>query len=116
MAVNETLKTILLLEAKYKDVPAASLNPDLILENELNGERSMLYEFNRQTERKELFKNDHQRMHKECSLKSPFSEYTIEAFIVSKSSPILDSFDDIKWMRADFFTEYVETETDYDSV
>ena len=62
----------------------------------------------RQNERKEIFVADSKRMAVECELESPFDEYAVQVFVVSKSSPILDSLDDVRWLRADKFLELIE--------
>lgn len=108
VAVNETERKILLIEAKYKDMPVKSLNSKLLVPNELEGKKGMLYELVRQNERKDLFVADPKRMAVECELESPFDEYAVQAFVVSKSSPILDSLDDVRWLRADKFLELIE--------
>ncbi|MCH8909947.1 MAG: hypothetical protein IH867_04325 [Chloroflexi bacterium] len=108
VAVNESKNLILLIEAKYKDVPVISLNSENLVSNELEGKDGMLYELVRQNERKEFFVADSKRMAVECELESPFDEYAVQVFVVSKSSPILDSLDDVRWLRADKFLELIE--------
>lgn len=108
VAVNESKKQILLVEAKYKDIPVTSLNSKSLVPNELEGEDGMLYELVRQHERKDFFSSGSKRMITECALASPLDEYSVQAFVVSKYSPILDALDDVRWLRADRFLELIK--------
>ena len=109
IAVDERHKSILLIEAKFKDVPASSVNCEDLVPNELEGEGAMLYELVRQNERKTFVLSNPELMTAECHLESPFDEYDVQAFIVSKCSPILDSLEDVRWFRADNFLELIES-------
>ena len=66
-----------------------------------------MYELVRQNKRKEFFIADSKKMAAVCELESPFNEYDVQAFVVSKSSPVLDSLDDVRWLRSDKFLELI---------
>ncbi len=89
IAINEKEKTIMLIEAKFEDMSAASIITknfikDLILEKR-SGLMDIAYRHN---ERKKYFIKNFKSF--PFKLQHKFSEYTIQGFVITKFTPIIN--------------------------
>lgn len=109
IVVDEVKSVIYLVEAKYRRISASSAIGTRLIGNELEGKRGMLYELVRQADRLQFFKANSEHMAKQCRLVKSVDNYRIEAFIVSKSMPIVSRLGEVFWMRDDEFMKMLDS-------
>ncbi len=108
IAVNEGLKRILLVEAKYKDFSPSAISGKTLLEQELYDDKEgLLPEAIRQSKRHEFFLSHVDRFTKRVPVKEQLNAYAVRSFVVTKYPPLISRYKMIKLCSSeDFLLNY----------
>lgn len=104
IAISEHKKEILLIEAKYKDLPSSSLNGITLLEQELHSKNGLISMTNKQKDRLSFFKNNLNKFAKALNIKD-IDSYTLKPFIITKYKPLIFQKDEILIYEIDEFLQ-----------
>ena len=90
IAVNEDLKRILLIEAKYKDFSPSAISGRTLLEQELYDDKEgLLIEAIRQLKRHDFFLSQPDRFTKLIPAIERIGNYAVSSFVVTKYQPLI---------------------------
>lgn len=98
--VDESDKTILLVEAKYRNVAQSSVTGINLVKNELEGKRGLIYEAVRHDKRLAFFEMHTDKFEPHLCLVHDVDMYQVKALIVTKSTPILSRLDRVELVEA----------------
>ena len=107
MAVSEEKKTMIIADAKYRDMAPSSFTGTNLLTQELLGPHGLRYEADRQQERLAYFRQNTERFARYLEPKQPWGEYDIHSFLVTKQIPLAHRYKEIEILPAAEFLERV---------
>lgn len=103
IAVSEEKKTIIMADAKYRDMAPSSFTGTNLLTQELLGDHALLFEADHQQKRLDYFRNNIERFQKHLKPKQSWEEYDIYSFLVTKQIPLAHRYKEVKILRATEF-------------
>lgn len=107
IALNPQKMKVLLVEVKYKDITASSLNGTLLIKNELENPKSGLLAFAKeQQDRRDFFVKNIAEFKKKLSVLD-LEKYEIELWIITKYEPLIVRADDVRITNAENFLKSV---------
>ena len=107
LKISERAKSIILADAKYRDINPSSLTGQNLIQQELTGDHALLDESNRQQARLEYFRANPERFRRYLRPEGPWTAYQVSSFLVTKHVPILNGYKGTRVMRAAEFLESV---------
>ena len=107
IAISEEKKTIIIADAKYRDMAPSSFTGTNLLTQELLGNHALRYEADRQQKRLDYFKQNTERFARYLEPKQPWGEYDIHSFLITKQIPLAHRYKEIKILPATEFLKRV---------
>jgi hypothetical protein len=107
MAISEEKKTIIIADAKYRDMAPSSFTGTNLLTQELLGPHALRYEADRQQERLHYFKRNMERFARYLRPKQPWVEYDIRSFLITKQTPLAHRYKETRILSAAEFLRTV---------
>jgi Holliday junction resolvase-like predicted endonuclease len=107
IAISEEKKTIVIADAKYRDMAPSSFTGTNLLTQELLGNHALRYEANRQQKRLDYFKENTERFARYLEPKQPWEEYDIHSFLITKQIPLAHRYKEIEILPANEFLKRV---------
>ena len=107
MAISEEKKTIIIADAKYRDMAPSSFTGTNLLTQELLGNHALRYEADRQQKRLDYFRQNTERFERYLEPKQPWGEYHIHSFLVTKQIPLAHRYKEIRILPATEFLKRV---------
>ena len=108
IAISERRKTIVVADAKYRDMSPSSFTGYNLISQELLGDHALRYEADLQQKRTVYFRNNLEKFREYLNPKLPWGEYSVESFVVTKQTPLAHRYKDVKILRA---TDFLYTVT-----
>lgn len=109
VAVSEKSKKIWLAEDKYRDIPPSSVTGVNLIAQEVESASGAMATAVRQRKRVGFFNEHPNLFESELDLENDLSSYDIEGVIITKSSPVLSSYEGIRFVEVtDFLDEIGE--------
>ena len=107
IALSEEKQTIIIADAKYRDMaPSSFIGPNLLTQ-ELLGDHALRYEADRQQQRLDYFRNNTEQFRKYLKPKQPCGEYDVQSFLVTKQIPLAHRYKEVTIIRANEFLQMV---------
>jgi hypothetical protein len=103
LAISEEKKRIIIADAKYRDMPLSSFTRDNLVRQELLEPHTLREEADRQQLRLDYFQGDIARFERYLHPRKPWSQYSIDGFLVTKQIPLADGYKKIRIMEAPSF-------------
>lgn len=100
LAVSEAKKTIIVADAKYRDMAPSSFTGTNILAQELLGDHALKYEADRQQKRLDHFRNNIEQFRKYLKPEHEWGEYNILGFLVTKQIPLAHRYKEVMIIQA----------------
>jgi hypothetical protein len=107
IAISEEKKTIIIADAKYRDMAPSSFTGTNLLTQELLGPHALRYEADRQQKRLHYFKQNTETFARYLEPKQPWGEYDIHSFLITKQIPLAHRYEEIKILPAIEFLKKV---------
>jgi len=107
LAISEEKKTIIIADAKYRDMAPSSFTGTNLLIQELLGPHALRYEADRQQQRLDYFKQNTERFARYSEPKQPWGEYAIHSFLITKQIPLAHRYRETKILPAAEFLKRV---------
>jgi len=103
IAISEEKNTIIIADAKYRDMAPSSFTGTNLLTQELLGNEALRYEADRQQKRLDYFRQNTGRFERYLKPKQPWGEYDIHSFLVTKQIPLAHHYKEVKILPATVF-------------
>ncbi|MFQ6027531.1 MAG: hypothetical protein ACE5Q6_08570 [Dehalococcoidia bacterium] len=103
LMVSETQRTILLADAKYRDINPSSATGANLLSQELLNDGALLEEAIRQEDRLSFFLQNQSAFVKFLTPEQPWSAYQVSSYVVTKSASLISKFGNTDILRASDF-------------
>jgi hypothetical protein len=103
LAISEEKKRIIVADAKYRDMPLSSFTRSNLIRQELLGPHALREEAEHQQLRLDYFQGDIARFEKYLHPRKPWSQYSVDGFLVTKQIPLADVYKKIRIMEAPSF-------------
>ena len=107
LAISEQRKRIVVVDAKYRDMPLSSFTYDNLIRQELLGPHALQEEAERQQLRLNYFRQNLTQFEKYLRPKEPWDQYSIDGFLVTKQVPLADGYKQIGIAEAPRFLDAV---------
>ena len=107
IAISEEKKTIIIADAKYRDIVPSSFTGTNLLTQELLGDHALRYEADRQQKRLDYFRKNTGIFERYLKPKQPWGEYDIHSFLVTKQIPLAHRYEEVKILPATVFLQTV---------
>ena len=107
IAISEEKKTVIIADAKYRDMAPSSFTGTNLLTQELLGNHALRYEADRQQKRLDYFKQNTERFARYLEPKQPWGEYDIYSFLITKQIPLAHRYKEIRILPATEFLKRV---------
>lgn len=107
LAISEQRKRIVVVDAKYRDMPLSSFTYDNLIRQELLGPHALQEEAERQQLRLNYFRQNLTQFEKYLGPKEPWDQYSIDGFLVTKQVPLADGYKQIGIAEAPRFLDAV---------
>ena len=107
IAISEEKNTIIIADAKYRDMAPSSFTGTNLLTQELLGNEALRYEADRQQKRLDYFRQNTGRFERYLKPKQPWGEYDIHSFLVTKQIPLAHRYKEVKILPATVFLQTV---------
>jgi hypothetical protein len=107
LAISEEKKTIIIADAKYRDMAPSSFTGTNLLTQELLGKHALQYEAGRQQKRLDHFKQNTERFVRYLEPRKPWGEYEIHSFLITKQIPLAHRYKEIRILPAAEFLKRV---------
>ncbi|MFC1951197.1 hypothetical protein ACFLXN_02170 [Chloroflexota bacterium] len=108
IAISEERKTIIMADAKYRDMAPSSYTGTNIIQQELLGDNALKYEANRQQQRLDYFRENTELFNEHLNPQHPWEEYTVHSFLATKIIPLVHRYKEVRILRAKEFLETLE--------
>lgn len=105
MAISEEKNTIIMADAKYRDMAPSSFTGTNLLTQELLGDEALRYEADRQQKQLDYFRKNTERFRRYLKPKRPLGDYTIHSLLVTRQIPLAHRYKEVKILRADEFLQ-----------
>jgi len=107
IAISEEINTIIIADAKYRDMAPSSFTGTNLLRQELLGDHALRYEADRQQKRLEYFRDNIERFTRHLKPKQPWGDYSVHSFLVTKQIPLAHRYKEVKILPATVFLQAV---------
>jgi hypothetical protein len=107
IAISEEKKSIVVADAKYRDMAPSSFTGTNLLAQELLGNHALQYEADRQQKRLNYFKQNTEKFVKYLEPKQPWGKYDIRGFLITKQIPLAHRYKEIEILPATEFLKRV---------
>ena len=107
IGISEARKSIIMADAKYRDMSPSSFTGTNLIAQELLGKHALLYEADLQQKRLDYFRNNMEPFREHLNPKLPWREYHVESFLVTKQTPLAHRYKEVKIIHATDFLEKV---------
>ncbi|MBE9501304.1 MAG: hypothetical protein IMY87_02615 [Chloroflexi bacterium] len=107
IAISEERNTIIMADAKYRDIAPSSFTGFNLLTQELLDNHALRYEADRQQKRLDYFRQNTVRFERYLEPKRPWGEYDIHSFLITKQIPLAHRYKEIKIFPATEFLKRV---------
>ena len=108
IAISEEKKTIIMADAKYRDMAPSSFTGTNLLIQELLGDHALRYEADRQQKRLDYFRDNIEKFTSHLKPKQSWEDYDVYSFLVTKQIPLAHRYKEVIIIRA---TEFLQTVT-----
>jgi hypothetical protein len=99
IGISESEREILLVETKFRDPSPSSFSRDTLIDHEFTlAEYGLLPEAIKHQERYDLIRRNPQLFHAKLGLKSNIADYAIRAYLVTKFTPLMQSYGNVSIM------------------
>lgn len=105
LAISEQKRTIVIADAKYRDMAPSSFTGTNLLTQELLGDHALLYEADRQQKRLHYFEQNTHKFARHLEPKQPWAEYDVQSFLITKQIPLAHRYKETRILRAADFLE-----------
>lgn len=106
IAVSELKHEIIIVETKFKDPPSSSLSANTLIQQEfLQDDIGLLPELIKHQERYTLLYQRPSLFHDKLGLKDDLSSYNVKSYFITKYTPLISSYDNIKVMSERVFID-----------
>jgi len=103
LMLSELRKTILLADAKYRDINPSSATGENLLSQELLDDNGLLAEAKRQEDRLSFFLQNKKSFEKFLGPLNVWASYKVRSYLVTKSVPLISRYGDTSIMTASDF-------------
>lgn len=103
LAISEQRKRIVVVDAKYRDMPPSSFTYDNLVRQEFLGPHALQEEAERQQLRLDYFRQNLTRFEKYLRPKESWDQYSIDGFLVTKQVPLANGYKQIRIAEAPLF-------------
>ena len=103
IGINEVKKTIILADAKYRDINPSSLTSENLIRQELTADGALLDEAARQQDRLEYFRANPELFEEFIKPERAWREYAVLSFVVTKHVPLISKYKETSVLRAQEF-------------
>ena len=93
--IAEEKNTIIIADAKYRDMAPSSFTGTNLLTQELLGDHALRYEADRQQRRLDYFRNNIEQFRKYLKPKHKWEEYNILSILVTKQIPLARRYKEV---------------------
>ena len=108
LRISESKKRIVLADAKFRDISPSSISGHTLIKQELLGTSGgLIPESERQLKRLDYFKSNLERFREHLNPKSDWSQYEINAYLITKHTPLIDKYKEIHIVP---YVKFVDTE------
>ncbi len=107
IAISEEKKTIIMADAKYRDMAPSSFTGTNLLTQELLGDHALRCEANHQQKQLDYFRNNIEKFRRYLQPQRPWGEYDIHSFLVTKQIPLAHRYKEVKILPATVFLQTV---------
>ncbi|MGD0795022.1 MAG: hypothetical protein ABR958_05475 [Dehalococcoidales bacterium] len=108
LSFSESNKDLLIIETKFKDPSPSSFSVNTLIEQEFTYEKyGLLPQVIRQQERYDLLFEKPELFQKTIGLKHKIIEYTVNAYFITKYTPLIKNYGDVRVMSDREFIEKV---------
>jgi hypothetical protein len=107
IGLSEENKTIILADAKYRDMAPSSFTGTNLLSQELLGDHTLRYEADRQQQRLDYFRDNTERFRKYLDPKQPWDTYRVQSYLVTKQIPLAHRYKEVQIIRAAEFLQII---------
>ena len=108
IAISEEKKTIIMADAKYRDMAPSSFTGTNLLIQELLGDHALRYEADRQQKRLDYFRDNIEKFTRHLKPEQSWGDYSVHSFLVTKQIPLAHHYKEVIIIRA---TEFLQTVT-----
>lgn len=105
IAISEEKNTIIIADAKYRDMAPSSFTGINLLTQELLGDEALRYEADRQQKRLDYFRQNTERFKKHLEPKQPWGKYDIHSFLITKQMPLAHRYKEVEIIPATVFLQ-----------
>ena len=122
LMVSDTRRTVLLVEAKYRDINPSSVTGANLLSQELLADDALLAQAKRQEDRLSFFLQNRSRFEEFLGPQQIWCSYDVRSYLVTKSPPLISRYGDTTILKASEFLEsldldsYVQTDDGGDPI
>ena len=96
VACSEQFKSLIIIEAKYRDPSPSTLNREGLINSELTGDDGVLAWAVQQQERLEMMPQNPVRFDQVLHFAGQFDDYSCRAFVVTKFTPIIKKYREVE--------------------
>ena len=107
LAASEEKHTIIIADAKYRDMAPSSFTGINLLTQELLGDHALRYEVDRQQKRLDHFRNNIEQFRTYLEPKRPWEEYNVLSILVTKQIPLARRYKEVIIIRSTEFLQKV---------
>ena len=105
LMVSDTRRTVLLVEAKYRDINPSSVTGANLLSQELLADDALLAQAKRQEDRLSFFLQNRSRFEEFLGPQQIWGSYDVRSYLVTKSPPLISRYGDTTILKASEFLE-----------
>lgn len=96
LGCNESKRTLVLIEAKYRDITSSSFSKDRLVQQELLGDDGVVAWAVGQQERLDLMPANPERFVEVLKLEQKVTDYKRVAFVITKFAPLISKYKDVR--------------------
>ena len=100
MMISEQFQTIILANAKYRDVAPSALTKRTLVKQLLLDKDGLLSGVRTQQARLDLFRNHSDAFQENLKPERPWGEYDIQSFVITKQAPVFSGYQKTKVQEA----------------
>ncbi len=105
LRISEEKKSIVLADAKYRDVNPSSFTGENLIRQELTGDHALLDEAARQQERLGYFRANPDQFRRHLEPERPWADYKVASFVITKHIPLISKYKETAVVRAKEFLQ-----------
>ncbi|MBI2850665.1 MAG: hypothetical protein HYX80_06455 [Chloroflexi bacterium] len=107
VAISEEKKSIIIADAKYRDMAPSSFTGTNLIPQEILGDHALLYEAERQQKRLDYFRQNKEKFERYLTPKQGWEQYDIHSFLITKQIPLAHRYKEVRILRATEFLQKV---------